>query len=357
MTPAPPINTDPSIDILLQANAPVAVGVSGGKDSQAAALATFAHLDKIGHRGPRVLIHSDLGSVEWRESLPVCERLAEHLGAELIVVRREAGDLMDRWEARWASSVRRYVNLETVTLVLPWSTPAMRFCTSELKTHIIGRALRRRFKGATYINVTGVRRDESAARAKGAIASQDADRRAWNWRPIADWKIADVLAYVAASGIALHQAYTEFGMTRVSCRFCIMSGLSDMRAAAAVPESQELYCRMVDLEIVSTFAFQGNRWLGDVRPDLLGFARAERLENAKARALAREAVESRITKGMRYVAGWPTRMLTDDEADLLAITRHAVGEIIGIAPFYLDRFTIHGRYAELMAKRQAKEAA
>lgn len=159
-----PISTDPTIDALLSANAPVAVGVSGGKDSQAAALATFDHLDRIGHRGQRLLIHSDLGSVEWNESLPVCQRLADHLATELMIVRRGAGDLMDRWEARWQSSVRRYENLETVTLVLPWSTPAMRFCTSELKTHIITRELRRRFDGAPYINVTGVRREESAAR-------------------------------------------------------------------------------------------------------------------------------------------------------------------------------------------------
>ncbi len=42
----------------------MAVGVSGGKDSQAAAMATFAHLDDIGHVGPRILIHADLGFVE-----------------------------------------------------------------------------------------------------------------------------------------------------------------------------------------------------------------------------------------------------------------------------------------------------
>jgi hypothetical protein len=58
------------IAALLAAGAPVAIGVSGGKDSCAAALATVEHLDAIGHQGPRVLIHSDLGRVEWRDSLP-----------------------------------------------------------------------------------------------------------------------------------------------------------------------------------------------------------------------------------------------------------------------------------------------
>ncbi len=183
----PDLAVTPEIAELLAADAPVAIGVSGGKDSQAAALATCAHLDAIGHTGPRVLIHSDLGSVEWNESLPVCKRLAAHLGLELIVVRRAAGGLMERWESRWQSSARRYAELSTVTLVLPWSTPSLRFCTSELKTHVIAAELRRRFRGRTFINVTGVRREESAARAKGSVASCDADGRAWSWRPLSDW--------------------------------------------------------------------------------------------------------------------------------------------------------------------------
>jgi hypothetical protein len=52
-------------------------------------LALIPYLDAIGHHGPRVLIHSDLGQVEWKDSLPTCERLAARLGLELIVVRRQ----------------------------------------------------------------------------------------------------------------------------------------------------------------------------------------------------------------------------------------------------------------------------
>lgn len=345
------------IDDLIAVNAPVAIGVSGGKDSQAAALATFAHLDLVGHRGPRLLIHSDLGVVEWNASLPACQILASHLGTELVVVSRKAGDLMDRWEGRWSSSVRRYIDLETVAVVPPWSTPSLRFCTSELKTHIISAELRRRFKGQTYINVTGVRREESRARAKGSIASPDANGRAWNWRPISDWTVDQVFNHIAQSGLALHEAYTRFGMSRVSCRICIMSSGADIAAATAVPETQPLYCRQVDLEIVSTFAFQNNRWLGDVRPDLLGPSRYKAFLNAKERAAARSVIEAKITAGMRYVAGWPTRMLTDDEAALLATTRTRVGEILSIAPKFLTVQEIHGRYADLMANRPQRDAA
>ena len=123
------------------AGGPVAVGVSGGKDSSAVAIRTLEYLDEVGHTGPRLLIHSDLGRVEWRQSLPACERLAERLGVELVVVRRQQGDLLDRFRERWENNIRRYAELCCVKLILPWPTPAMRYCTSELKTAVICRDL------------------------------------------------------------------------------------------------------------------------------------------------------------------------------------------------------------------------
>lgn len=351
------VATSPDIDALITANAPVAIGVSGGKDSQAAALATTRHLDAIGHSGPRVLIHSDLGSVEWDDSLPVCERLARHLGIELIVVRRVAGDMMDRWEARWESSVRRYANLETVTLVLPWSTPSMRFCTSELKTHIIRAELRRRFKGQAFVNVTGVRRQESAARARQPIASPEPDGKSWSWRPIADWTVDQVFAFIAECGLAPHRAYGEFGLSRVSCRFCMMANLPDLTAATAQEETHPIYRRMVQLEIDSSFAFQGSRWLGDVAPHLLSAELQHSLQMAKHRAALRKDIEGQVTKPMLYVKGWPTRMLTDDEAEILASVRSKISQIYGFNSSCLTVDSIHNRYAELMEANEMRRKA
>ena len=350
------ISSLPFIDELLREDAPVAIGVSGGKDSQAAALATFRRLDALGHGGPRLLVHSDLGSVEWNDSLPTCDRLARHLGAELLVVKRKAGDLMARWIARWNSSVLRYEELSTVTLVPCWSTPTMRFCTSELKTHVIRAALKRRFKGRTIVNVTGVRRAESAARAKATIADREIGHNIVNWRPILDWSEDEVFASIDQSGLTPHPAYREFGMTRVSCRFCIMSNMGDLAAATAQPESHDLYRRMVGLESVSSFAFQGSRWLGDVAPHLLTDDQRRALAAAKNTAQWRIHHERRIKPDMLYVKGWPTRMLTDDEADLLACTRRSLSELFGFNSKYLDRAGIHGRYAELIAKRQSRES-
>ncbi len=344
------------IDALIAAGAPVAIGVSGGKDSQAAALATIAYLDDLKHTGPRILVHSDLGVVEWADSLPVCERLAAHLGIELVTLRRGAGDMMDRWEARWESSKRRYANLETVTLVLPWSTPSMRFCTSELKTQLIGAALRKRF-GKVYINVTGVRREESKARAQVAIASAEKGGASWTWRPIVRWTLAETFAYVAAAGLDVHEAYTTFGMSRVSCRFCIMSNIADLANAATDAASIPILRRMVELEIASTFAFQGSRWLGDVAPQNLTEDQRQRLAAAKLKGIARVAAEKRITKGMLYVKGWPARMLTDDEAAILADVRYHVSGMLGIDAKHMTVPSIHARYAELMHTSEMRRAA
>jgi 3'-phosphoadenosine 5'-phosphosulfate sulfotransferase (PAPS reductase)/FAD synthetase len=316
-----PIATTPEIQSLISSGSPVAIGVSGGKDSQAAALATFEALDDAGHAGPRVLIHSDLGSVEWSASLDVCRQLAAFLGAELIVVRRDRGDLMDRWESRWQSSVTRYQDLSTVTLVPCWSTPSLRFCTSELKTQVIGAELKRRFGTGTIISVTGVRRAESSRRARAPIADPDRDCRIWSWRPILDWSETDVFAYIAARGLEPHPAYRCYGMTRVSCRFCIMSSLADLSAATRQPETHDLYRRMVALEISSSFAFQGSRWLGDVAPDLLGRRQRHELVEAKTRASLRQHAERRIAPEMLYVRGWPRRMLTCPASALMGPNR------------------------------------
>ena len=350
----PPVALDRDVIAALASTAPVAIGVSGGKDSQAAVIATIGHLDAIGHTGPRILIHADLGIVEWDDSLPVCRDLARRYGVELVVVSRKAGGLMERWEARWQSSIDRYCDLLTVTLVPCWSTPAMRFCTSELKTHVITAELRRRFPGQTVVNVTGVRRAESAARARQPIS--DTKPGLVNWRPVLDWAEAEVFAAIDASGMQPHPAYRGFGMSRVSCRFCIMSNGGDLAAAAAQPEAHGLYRRMVALEATSGFAFQGARWLGDVAPHILGRDLAAGLVLGKARAGRRREIEARVPKDLLYVKGWPVRAPDQAEAELLADVRGQVSALYGFDASYLTPETIIGRYVELMSLKDARVA-
>ncbi|WP_244808790.1 phosphoadenosine phosphosulfate reductase family protein [Caballeronia zhejiangensis] len=347
----------PEVAALLATDAVVAIGVSGGKDSVACALAVARYLDAIGHNGPRVLVHSDLGRVEWKDSGPACERLAAHLGWELLTLQRQAGDMLARWEKRWSNNVVRYRDLSCVRLILPWSTPSMRFCTSELKGSLINSALNKRFPTHNIVSVTGVRRQESSARSKTAVASPLAPlstkgRTGVTWNAIIEWTVDEVFTEIAAAGLALHEAYTVYGASRVSCAYCIMSSLDDLRAAASCADNHDVYREMVRLEAESTFAFQGQRWLADVAPHLLPPELAADVARAKAAAIERQAIEAEIPAHLLFSSGWPTVRPTADEAELLASVRRRVARTVGIEVGYTSAADVMRRYDELLAQRQ-----
>lgn len=354
-----PIAITPEVSQMLAADAVVAFGVSGGKDSHAGAIRLNDFLDEIGHAGPRALIHSDLGTVEWKDSLPVSERIAQRLGLELIIVRRKAGDMMQRWETRWANSIERYISLSCVKLILPWSTPGMRFCTSEMKTQLICAELTRRYPGRQILSATGVRRQESTARSVMPVAHpqpklSSRGANGWNWNPIMEWSAEEVFAYLAEKGETLHEAYTKYGSTRVSCAYCIMGSIGDLVASTRCPDNVEIYRRMVDLEIRSTFAFQGSRWLGDVAPHLLSDNAWRGLLEAKARAALRVAAEARLYKHLLFTAGWPNAIPTADEAALIADVRIAVGNAVELPVGLTTADAVIGRYRELLDQKNAK---
>lgn len=366
------ISTTPEIDSLLAINSPVAIGISGGKDSSAVAVATIAHLDSIGHIGPRILIHADLGMTEWQASLPMCEELGRHLDVPLVVVRRAKGGMMERWEQRWSDNVARYANLECVKLILPWSTPDMRFCTSELKVAPICQELVRRFPGQTILNVTGIRRQESDGRKNSPIAKAQPKltskvrierdgKKCWetsttgiDWHPIVDWSLDDVLEYLESRGVSLHEAYTKYGLSRVSCAFCIMQSHADRLAATACTDNHDLYRRMVDLEARSTFAFQGDSWLADTAPHLLSSLTLQAIEKSKAKALIRQKIESVIPKHLLYTKGWPTCVPTYREAVMLCDVRCKVSSVIGIDIDYVEPRPLIWRYEELYEEKHGQ---
>lgn len=351
------VSSSDVVDELLSRNAVIAIGVSGGKDSASVATATVRYLDAIGHTGPRVLIHADLGRVEWRDSLPSCERLAAKLGLELIVVRREDVDLLARWQRRWASNLRRYASLECVTLILPWSTPRLRFCTSEQKSNKIASELKKRFPGQEIVNVTGIRREESQNRAKMPVWSNDKKltRKGLagvTWNPIIEWKLDEVLQEISDAGLDLHQAYVDYGLSRASCMFCIMSSLADLIAAAAAGESHELYVQMVELEAESGFAFQGSRWLADIAPHLLSDDLLDRVQRAKQGAQVRVELEKLIPEHLHYnKKGWPDVMPTPAEAELLATVRRGVAATVGVDINFTTGEQVLARYRELMKEQ------
>jgi 3'-phosphoadenosine 5'-phosphosulfate sulfotransferase (PAPS reductase)/FAD synthetase len=89
----------------------------------------------------------------------------------------------------------------------------MRFCTSELKADVISSALKKRFKGLQIVSASGIRRAESASRAKMPVSKVDAKLSQKNlpgltWNPIIDWSTQFVYDYIPANGLALHEAYS-----------------------------------------------------------------------------------------------------------------------------------------------------
>jgi 3'-phosphoadenosine 5'-phosphosulfate sulfotransferase (PAPS reductase)/FAD synthetase len=355
------VSIDNDINTFLDQNGPVAVGVSGGKDSSAAAWATFNFLDNIGHTGPRLLIHADLGRIEWADSLPTCERLAKRLGVELAVVQRAAGGMIERWMTRWDNNVLRYADLSCVKLILPWSTPSMRFCTSELKTAIICRELIRRFPGLDILSAVGIRRQESPSRAKRPISSfqQRLESIKWDtagldWNPIIDWLETDVWQCHEINDLPIHEAYKVYKSSRVSCSFCIMSSLADLSKSALCPGNQDVYRELVDLEITSSFGFQDHKWLGDIAPWLLKEEQRENLQLAKLSARRRELAEQRIPKHLLYEKGWPNVIPTYSEAVMLSEVRNDVADAVGITVGYKTPDLILSRYEQLTILKELK---
>jgi 3'-phosphoadenosine 5'-phosphosulfate sulfotransferase (PAPS reductase)/FAD synthetase len=342
---------------------PVAIGVSGGKDSSALAVRTMSFLDEMSHAGPRVLIHSDLGSIEWQRSLSVCEGLADRLGVELVVVRRKSGDLLQRWRQRWTDNVQRYASLACVQLILPWSTPSMRFCTSELKLQVICQELVRRFPGSAIISASGIRRQESATRAKAPVSRiQDLLVRTrvgtsgYDWHPILGWSDAEVFEFLRRHDVPLHEAYTTYGSSRLSCAFCILASRADLLASSRCEYNQQVYRKIVELELESTFSFQSGHWLADVALHLLSRDLRDLIPNAKRRALQRELAEAEIPKSLLYAAGWPTRVPTVADAVLLANVRRRVADSVGIPIAYVEPEEIILRYGQLMDLKGTKTA-
>jgi len=356
------IEVSPEVAAALAIHSPVAIGVSGGKDSCAVAFATNDYLNSIGHRGPRILIHSDLGRVEWKDSAPTCERLAKATDLELVTVRREAGDMMDRWHTRWENNKHRYINLECVKLILPWSTPSMRFCTSELKTAVICRDLVKRFPGQTILSVTGIRREESSNRAKSPVSSvqnkltsKTQNTCGFDWHSILGWSKASVFAYLAEKRFQLHEAYTVYGAGRVSCALCIMQDDADKAASVSCVDNHDIYREMVDLEVTSTFSFQDGKWLADLAPWLLSPEVLARVPAAKEAARRREAAEGRITDRLLYVKGWPACIPTLEEAKMLCEVRLEVAAAVGLDVLYTEPAALIARYEELMEINRQKE--
>lgn len=169
------------------------------------------------------------------------------------------------------------------------------------------------------------------------------------WNSIIEWTLPEVLGEIAGHGRELHEAYSRYGMSRVSCSFCIMASKPDLIASATCVGNQDTYRRMVALETTSSFAFQSGAWLCDIAPHLLDPKELDQVRNAKEVCRIREAAEATIPRHLHYVSGWPTCIPTAQEADLLADVRLTIARLLKLDVACITGPEVRARYAELYA--------
>lgn len=286
------MNVPPVIDAALRAGAALAISISGGKDGQAMLRTVVPWHRALGYSGAIYAIHADLGRVEWTETPDQVERQAHDAGVDLVVVRREQGDLLARWQERMAALAGTDRPF--------WSSAANRYCTSDLKRGPINKRLRQH---QLIISAEGLRAEESPARAKKAAVSlrgeitsaklidlspEDAltyrsfgQRLALTWYPIHDWNIDDVWAacgtsaadlaerqahYAAGDLTALdgwpaHPAYV-YGNQRLSCAICVLASANDIRNGAR--HNPALYQELRRMEDASGATFRHKQSLKDI---------------------------------------------------------------------------------------------
>ena len=219
----------------IAAGALVFISHSGGKDSQA----MYAHLSGLIPAEQIVVVHSDLGEVEWSG---VKDHIRDTIRHDLNVVK--AGKtLLEMVE-------RRFENRPDVPC---WPSPKHRQCTSDLKRGPIQKFIRHEMKrrGATLaINAMGLRAEESSARAKRPTwilnkTLSKAGRTVHDWNPIHDWSTAKVFNTISDYGQSPFWAYAK-GNKRLSCVFCIMGCDGDLKNGAE--QNPELAAKYIALE-------------------------------------------------------------------------------------------------------------
>lgn len=234
------------IQNLIERGAIFYVSHSAGKDSQA----MYLHLtrDIVIPADQIVVVHADLGEVEWKGVIAHIEDTVDH---EVNVVR--AGKTFFEMVER---------RFESRPDVPSWPSSATRQCTSDLKRDPIHKFIRNDLKARGNllgINCTGIRSDESTARAKKNPFSLNkrlskAGREVYDWMPIFDWTTQEVFARIAKSHQKPFWAYQE--NERLSCVLCIMGCKGDLNHGAR--QRPGLFAKYVELEKRTGYTmFQG----------------------------------------------------------------------------------------------------
>lgn len=241
----------------------ILVQSSAGKDSQAMLHVIATRAAEQGVADRVVVIHCDLGRVEWRGTRELAAEQARHYGARFETISRPQGDLLQHVEARgqWPSSTARYCTSDHKR------GQAAKVCTalvSEWRAANGGRRCR-------VLNCLGFRAEESSARAKREPWTENTRlsngrRHVQDWLPIHHWSTAEVWDTIDASGVRSHDAY-RLGMPRLSCVFCIFAPKAALVIAGR--ENRQLLEEYVALEERIGHRFRTDLSMAEVREAVL----------------------------------------------------------------------------------------
>lgn len=219
----------------------ILINSSGGKDSQTMLREVYNMAVTQDVVGRLVVVHADLGRVEWANTKELAHAQAFYYGLPFEAIARPQGDLLAHVKERrmWPSSTTRY-------------------CTSDHKRGQVGKiitALSNSHPHSFYrkikvLNCMGFRAEESAARAKRKPFETDhrnsnGKRRVDTWLPIFAWTERQVWESIKAARVPHHSAY-DLGMPRLSCVFCIFAPKPALVLAGR--HNPELLQEYVDLE-------------------------------------------------------------------------------------------------------------
>lgn len=223
-----------NIDSLVSRGATFFCSHSGGKDSQA----MYLFLREVVPHDQIVVVHADLGEVEWTG---VRSHITQTIDHALSTVR--AGKtLLEMVERRYESRPE----------VPSWPSSSTRQCTSDLKRGPIEKFIRQymRNTGETLaVNCMGIRAEESTARSKKTPFRPNnrlskAGREVYDWLPVFGLTTHEVFQSIADAGQAPFWAYKH--NERLSCVFCIMGSRNDLRHGLL--ERPDLHRKYVELE-------------------------------------------------------------------------------------------------------------
>lgn len=187
---------------------------SGGKDSQA----MYQILKALVPKERLIVIHAHLPGVEWDGIIDHIKETIEH---ELIIVQAKK------------------TLLDTVRKRGMWPDAFRRWCTSDLKRGPIKKGIRHYCNDNNFnlvVDCMGMRAEESSGRAKRPVwklneKETNGIRSYYEHLPIHSLKTEDVFFTIRSAGQKPFYTYEE-GMSRCSCRFCILGSKEDLRIAA-----------------------------------------------------------------------------------------------------------------------------